>query len=117
MSVTTEHWTPEIRNLYAVRYANGVLRNQMGMRIGTMSSLPGLLVGGLRSSEGPRRTFAQRGHGPYRSSILGKIGQVAEIPDDSNCTTTAHSDDTSRCSALSSTPPRGAHQEALCRSA
>jgi hypothetical protein len=36
VSVTTEHWTPEIRNLYAVRYANGVLRNQMGMRIGTM---------------------------------------------------------------------------------
>ena len=37
MSVTTEHWTPEIRNLYAVRYANGVLRNQMGMRIGGAS--------------------------------------------------------------------------------
>lgn len=31
VSVTTEHWTPEIRNLYAVRYANGVLRSRLGV--------------------------------------------------------------------------------------
>ncbi|MFT4979947.1 MAG: hypothetical protein ACI8S6_005859 [Myxococcota bacterium] len=29
VSVTTEHWTTEIRNRYAVRYANGVLRNRL----------------------------------------------------------------------------------------
>jgi len=29
ISVTTEHWTRSIRNMYAVRYANGVLRNQL----------------------------------------------------------------------------------------
>jgi hypothetical protein len=32
VSVTTEHWTPEIRDLYAVRYANGVLRSRLGVR-------------------------------------------------------------------------------------
>lgn len=31
VSVTTEHWTTEIRNRYAVRYANGVLRHQLGL--------------------------------------------------------------------------------------
>lgn len=31
VSVTTEHWTTQIRNSYAVRYANGVLRNQLGL--------------------------------------------------------------------------------------
>lgn len=31
VSVTTEHWTTSIRNHYAVRYANGVLRNQLGL--------------------------------------------------------------------------------------
>ncbi len=30
ISVTTEHWTNEIRNSYAVNYANGVLRNHFG---------------------------------------------------------------------------------------
>lgn len=29
VSVTTEHWTSAIRNSYAVRYANGVIRNQL----------------------------------------------------------------------------------------
>jgi len=29
VSVTTEHWTTAIRNSYAVRYANGVIRNQL----------------------------------------------------------------------------------------
>lgn len=32
ISVTTSHWTPEIRNSYAVHYANGVLRNVFGYR-------------------------------------------------------------------------------------
>lgn len=31
VSVTTEHWTTEIRNKYAVRYANGVLRSRLGL--------------------------------------------------------------------------------------
>ncbi len=31
VSVTTEHWTDEIRNMYAVRYGNGVLRRWFGM--------------------------------------------------------------------------------------
>jgi hypothetical protein len=31
VSVTTEHWTPEIRRYYAVRYANGVLQNKLGV--------------------------------------------------------------------------------------
>lgn len=30
ISVTTEHWSNEIRNSYAVNYANGILRNQFG---------------------------------------------------------------------------------------
>lgn len=32
VSVTTEHWTPELRNGYAVNYANGILRNRLGMK-------------------------------------------------------------------------------------
>ncbi len=31
VSFTTEHWTHDIRNLYAVRYANGVLRSRLGL--------------------------------------------------------------------------------------
>lgn len=32
VSVTTEHWTHEIRNAYAVRYANGLMRHQLGLK-------------------------------------------------------------------------------------
>ncbi len=32
ISVTTEHWTNDIRNSYAMNYANGVLRNRFGMQ-------------------------------------------------------------------------------------
>ncbi|MGD1888098.1 MAG: cupin-like domain-containing protein [Cohaesibacteraceae bacterium] len=32
VSITTEHYTPEIRKQYAVHYANGVLRSRLGMR-------------------------------------------------------------------------------------
>ncbi|MEO1720040.1 MAG: cupin-like domain-containing protein [Pseudomonadota bacterium] len=32
VSFTTEHWTSELRNAYAVNYANGVLRNRLGLR-------------------------------------------------------------------------------------
>lgn len=32
VSVTTEHWTNQIRNTYAARYANGVLRSRLGMQ-------------------------------------------------------------------------------------
>jgi hypothetical protein len=32
ISVTTEHWTREIRNAYAVRYGNGVLRRTLGFK-------------------------------------------------------------------------------------
>lgn len=32
ISVTTEHWTPAIRNSYAVHYGNGVLRRRMGVK-------------------------------------------------------------------------------------
>ena len=32
ISVTTEHWTREIRNSYAVSYANGVMRRTLGYR-------------------------------------------------------------------------------------
>jgi len=38
ISVTTEHWTSEIRNSYAVNYANGVLRRNLGMK--TPSAAP-----------------------------------------------------------------------------
>ena len=31
ISITTEHWTPELRNSYAVNYANGILRSRLGM--------------------------------------------------------------------------------------
>ncbi len=30
VSFTTEHWTPQLRNIYAVNYANGILRNRFG---------------------------------------------------------------------------------------
>ncbi|MCP5081468.1 MAG: hypothetical protein GY948_07205 [Alphaproteobacteria bacterium] len=30
ISVTTEHWSNDIRNAYAVNYANGILRNHLG---------------------------------------------------------------------------------------
>jgi len=32
ISFTTEHWTNDIRNLYAVRYANGILRTRLGLK-------------------------------------------------------------------------------------
>lgn len=38
ISVTTEHWTKEIRNSYAVNYANGVLRRGLGLK--TMAAQP-----------------------------------------------------------------------------
>ncbi len=38
ISVTSEHWTNEIRNSYAVNYANGVLRRGLGMK--TLSAAP-----------------------------------------------------------------------------
>lgn len=31
VSFTTEHWTDELRNTYAVNYANGVLRSRLGL--------------------------------------------------------------------------------------
>jgi hypothetical protein len=31
ISVTTEHWTPHFRDLYAVRYANGLIRTRLGV--------------------------------------------------------------------------------------
>jgi len=31
VSFTTEHWTGDLRNAYAVNYANGVLRRRMGL--------------------------------------------------------------------------------------
>lgn len=32
VSFTTEHWTNELRNAYAVNYANGLLRSRLGLR-------------------------------------------------------------------------------------
>jgi hypothetical protein len=32
VSMTTEHWTDELRNVYAVNYANGILRRQLGSK-------------------------------------------------------------------------------------
>jgi hypothetical protein len=32
VSFTTEHWTNELRNAYAVNYANGVLRSRLGLK-------------------------------------------------------------------------------------
>jgi hypothetical protein len=32
VSVTTEHWTPALRNAYAVNYANGLLRRSLGLQ-------------------------------------------------------------------------------------
>ncbi len=34
ISITTEHWTSDIRALYAARYANGLLRRGLGLRQG-----------------------------------------------------------------------------------
>ncbi len=31
VSITTEHWTDPLRNVYAVNYANGILRRSLGM--------------------------------------------------------------------------------------
>ncbi len=32
VSVATEHWTTQLRNTYAVHYANGLLRNNLGLK-------------------------------------------------------------------------------------
>ncbi|MGF1649728.1 MAG: cupin-like domain-containing protein [Hyphomicrobiaceae bacterium] len=32
VSFTTEHWTPSLRNAYAVNYANGILRSRLGLK-------------------------------------------------------------------------------------
>ena len=32
VSFTTEHWTPALRNAYAVNYANGILRSRLGLK-------------------------------------------------------------------------------------
>ncbi len=32
ISITTEHWTPEIRRHFAVQYGNGILRRSAGRR-------------------------------------------------------------------------------------
>lgn len=32
VSFTTEHWTSDLRNAYAVNYANGILRNRVGLK-------------------------------------------------------------------------------------
>jgi len=32
VSMTTEHWTDELRNIYAVNYANGILRRALGSK-------------------------------------------------------------------------------------
>jgi len=56
VSVTTEHWTREIRNTYAVRYANGLLRNQLGIHPpppdtrGTRFWLRAALAAGVKKS-------------------------------------------------------------------
>lgn len=43
VSFTTEHWTDELRNAYAVNYANGVLRDRYGVsRLSRPSAGPGL---------------------------------------------------------------------------
>lgn len=33
VSMTTEHWTPALRNAYGVKYANGILRSRLGMQM------------------------------------------------------------------------------------
>ena len=42
VSVTTEHWTGELRNAYAVNYANGLLRGAGFKKLARQSSGPGL---------------------------------------------------------------------------
>ncbi len=42
VSITTEHWTRELRNAYAVNYANGILRKAGIDRLGQPTGGPGL---------------------------------------------------------------------------
>lgn len=43
VSFTTEHWTDELRNTYAVNYANGVMRRTLGLtKLSRPASGPGL---------------------------------------------------------------------------
>ena len=42
VSVTTEHWTRELRNIYAVNYANGLLRNAGFSHLGRQDSGPAM---------------------------------------------------------------------------
>jgi len=44
VSVTTEHWTREIRNFYAVNYANGLLRNAGFSHLDRQKSGLGMVV-------------------------------------------------------------------------
>ncbi len=44
VSVTTEHWTPELRNAYVSNYANGILRNRLGLnRLSQSAESPAFL--------------------------------------------------------------------------
>lgn len=45
ISITTEHWTKDIRNSYGVHYANGILRRKLGMKNANLShDTRGLMV-------------------------------------------------------------------------
>lgn len=44
VSVTTEHWTRELRNIYAVNYANGLLRNAGLRNLRRQRSGPGMMA-------------------------------------------------------------------------
>ena len=44
VSVTSEHWTRELRNIYAVNYANGLLRNAGLRNLRRQRSGPGMMA-------------------------------------------------------------------------
>ncbi len=47
ISVTTEHWTKELRNIYATNYANGILRKHLGFKNLSQSTSGASLYGKL----------------------------------------------------------------------
>ena len=68
--MTTEHWTDELRNVYAVNYANGILRRTLGMRRRLSRSTSGPVVlgqgGARRGDEEERPAEAAPAQAPDR---------------------------------------------------
>jgi hypothetical protein len=69
VSITTEHWTDELRNTYAVNYANGILRRALGSK-----SLS-------RNTDGPAFWGKAALTAAYKKSGLQKLNQRSRLID------------------------------------